>query len=188
MSAGEYEGGREPGSGRPEDGKAERPSVALKLGIAGAIGLGAIVSGLLISRRGRRLVREAWQGRRRTRLEDRVLDALWGDEIVGRRNFDVQEIGDGVVALSGVVRSRRERIRALRLARHVKDVRLVKNQLVIERVPRSEHRLADLRRRRNGIRRRPQGDARPRGDSRPEVDSRPWGGSRTWGDSRPRDD
>jgi hypothetical protein len=154
MSAGEYKASRGPELGRVDESKADRPSVALKIGIAGALGLGAIVSGLLISRRGRRLVREAWQGRRRTRLEDRVLDALWGDEIVGRRNFDVQEIGDGAVALSGVVRSRRERIRALQIARHVKDVRLVKSQLVIERVQPSRERLIELRRRRSRLRRR----------------------------------
>jgi len=125
------------------------PNVALKLGIAGAIGLGAVVSGLLLSRRGRRLVQEAWQGRRRTRLEDRVLDALWGDPVVGRRNFDVQEIGEGAVALSGTVRSRRERVIALRLARGVKDVRLVKNQLVVERLPRRRRtKTLPLRRRR----------------------------------------
>jgi len=159
MGANEYPVKMEAGPGGAEESKPDRPGVALKLGIAGAIGLGAIVSGLLISRRGRRLVREAWQGRRRTRLEDRVLDALWGDEIVGRRNFDVQEIGDGAVALSGIVRSRRERIRALRIARNVKDVRLVKSQLVIERVPRSRAQLIELRRRRSRLRRRPRAES-----------------------------
>lgn len=113
----------------------EGPGLALKIGIAGAIGLGAIVSGLLISRSGRRLVKEAWQGRRRTRLEDRVLDALWGDDRIGRREFDVEEIGDGVIALSGVVRARRERVRALRIARAVKDVSAVEDRLIIEPGP-----------------------------------------------------
>jgi hypothetical protein len=114
---------------------ADAPGLALKIGIAGAIGVGAIVSGLLISRGGRRLVKEAWQGRRRTRLEDRVLDALWGDERIGRRDFDVEEIGDGVIALSGVVRARRERVRALRIARAVKDVASVEDRLVVEPGP-----------------------------------------------------
>jgi hypothetical protein len=111
------------------------PGLALKIGIAGAIGVGAIVSGLLISRSGRRLVKEAWEGRRRTRLEDRVLDVLWGDDRIGRRDFDVEEIGDGVIALSGVVRARRERVRALRLARAVKDVTSVEDRLVVEPGP-----------------------------------------------------
>ena len=135
------------GPGGMRDDRSEGPSLALKIGIASAIGLGAVVSGLLVSRRGRRLVREAWEGRRRTRLEDRVLDTLWGDPIVGRRNFDVSEIGDGAVVLSGVVRSRRERIRALRLARQVKDVRQVKCELVVERLPRSPRTIAEIRRR-----------------------------------------
>jgi hypothetical protein len=128
------------------DRESERPGFALKLGIAGAIGLGAIVSGLLISRRGRRLVKEVWQGRRRTRLEDRVLDTLWGDPLVGRRDFDVEEIGDGVVALSGVVRARRERARALRLARSVRDVARVEDHLVVEPGPPRRRRRRPLRR------------------------------------------
>jgi osmotically-inducible protein OsmY len=61
-----------------------------------------------------------------------VLDALWGDERIGRRDFDVEEIGDGVIALSGVVRARRERVRALRIARAVKDVASVEDRLVVE--------------------------------------------------------
>ncbi len=121
-----------------KDSNQERPGLALKIGIAGAIGLGAVVSGLLISRRGRRLVREAWEGRRRTRIEDRVLDALWGDDVVGRRNFDVKEAEGGVIVLSGVVRSRRELMRALRIAEKVKDVQGVEDRLVIERMPRPE--------------------------------------------------
>ncbi|MGH7501932.1 MAG: BON domain-containing protein [Longimicrobiales bacterium] len=127
------------------------PGLALKMGIAGAIGLGAIVSGLLISRSGRRLVKEAWQGRHRTRLEDRVLDVLWGDPRIGRRDFDVEEIGDGVIALSGVVRARRERARALRLARAVKDVTTVEDRLVVDPGPprrRREGRDRRLQRRR----------------------------------------
>jgi hypothetical protein len=130
--------------------RADHPGLALKIGIAGAIGLGAIVSGLLISRSGRRLVREAWQGRRRTRLEDRVLDSLWGDPHVGRRNFDVQEVEAGTVVLSGTVRSRREKTRALRLAQAVKDVRNVEDRITIEQLPGNERRLAHLRRRMRG--------------------------------------
>jgi hypothetical protein len=133
--------------GKGDEGR-DRPGLALKIGIAGAIGLGAIVSGLLISRSGRRLVREAWQGRRRTRLEDRVLDVLWGDPHVGRRNFDVSEVGPGEVVLTGVVRSRRERMRAVRLAEKVKDVQLVEDRLVIERITDRGSRMAPLRRRR----------------------------------------
>ncbi|MCI0432881.1 MAG: BON domain-containing protein [Gemmatimonadetes bacterium] len=120
----------------PRERDPERPGLALKIGIAGAIGLGAIVSGMLMSRRGRRLVKEAWEGRRRTRLEDRILDVLWGDPRIGHRNFDVEEIDDGTVALSGVVRDRREHALALRLARRVKDVTRVEDRLVVEPGPR----------------------------------------------------
>jgi len=120
----------------------EAPGLALKIGIAGAIGLGAIVSGILVSRSGRRLVREAWQGKRRTRLEDRVLDALWNDEVVGKRNFEVAEQGDGNIVLSGIVRTRRERVRALRLAREAKDVVSVEDALILEPEPHRHRRRA----------------------------------------------
>jgi hypothetical protein len=121
-------------------GNSDRPGLALKIGIAGAIGLGAVVSGLLVSRSGRKLVREAWQGRRRSRLEDRVLDALWNDPIVGKCDFDVAETSDGQIVLSGIVRSRRERARALRVTGAVKEVTHVENALTLERPPRRRRR------------------------------------------------
>lgn len=131
----------------------DQPGLALKIGIAGMIGLGAVVSGLLISRGGRRLVKEAWQGRRRTRIEDRVLDVLWADPVVGRRDFEVEEIEPGLVRLSGVVRGRREHGRALRLTRAVKDVQAVRDDLIVERrgrppVTERARRLVTARRRR----------------------------------------
>jgi len=147
------------GAASSDPPRGDRPGLALKIGIAGAIGLGAIVSGLLISRSGRRLVREAWQGRRRTRLEDRVLDALWGDPHVGRRNFDVQEIDAGVVVLTGVVRSRREKNRALRLVRALDNVHRVDDRVTIERLPERERRLAPLRRRFRSAHEDENGDA-----------------------------
>jgi len=111
------------------------PGLALKIGIAGAIGLGAIVSGMLVSRRGRNLVREAWQGRRRSRIEDRVLDALWGDHDLGRRQIEVEEVEDGVIAVSGRVRGQRERRRALVLAERVRDVHRVIDNLEVDPAP-----------------------------------------------------
>lgn len=116
----------------------EQPGLALKIGVAGLIGIGAVVSGLLVSRGGRRLVREAWQGRRRTRLEDRMLDVLWSDPVVGRRNFDVEEVEPGLLELSGVVHGPRERARALRLAHSIKGVEDIRDRLITER--RSDHR------------------------------------------------
>jgi hypothetical protein len=97
-------------------------SLAIKIGIAGAIGLGAIASGLIISRKGRHLVREAMEGRRRTRIEDRVLDALWGDPVLGRRDIDVEEVGEGTVVLTGELRTEDERRRALALVGQTKGV------------------------------------------------------------------
>jgi len=113
----------------------EEPSLALKIGIAGALTIGALASGYFVSRQGRRVLREAIQGRRRTRLEDRVLDLLWGDRNVGSRTFDVQEVTPGVIALYGRVRSEDERRCALALAAHAKDVSGVEDRLSIEPEP-----------------------------------------------------
>jgi osmotically-inducible protein OsmY len=106
--------------------------VAMKVGVAGAIAIGAVVSGLLISRGGRKLVRELWQGRRRTRLEDRILDRLWNDSVLARREIDVQEISDGVLVISGIVRSGHERGRALALAESVKGVTAIDDRLKVD--------------------------------------------------------
>jgi hypothetical protein len=113
-------------------------SLAIKVGIASAIGFGAIATGLFVSRRGRHLVKEAWQGRERTRLEDRILDLLWGDPVLGRRDLDVDEIDSGVVAVLGEVRTEQERRVALALAREVKGVTEVQDHLMI--VPRTGRR------------------------------------------------
>jgi hypothetical protein len=106
---------------REEQEKAKSP-VALKIAIGTGIALGAVVSGLLISRRGRNLVKEAMQGRSRTRLEDRALDALWGDRALGRREVEVEEVEAGVLELSGVLRSEAERQRALEMVENIKGV------------------------------------------------------------------
>lgn len=119
-------------------------SLALKIGIASAIGFGALATGLLASRRGRHLVKEAWQGRQRTRIEDRVLDVIWGDPVLGRRDLDVDEIGEGVIALYGKVRDEQERRVALALARQVKGVKEVEDHLMVaprDRARRARERL-----------------------------------------------
>ncbi len=120
-------------------------SLAVKIGVAGAIGLGAVVSGLLISRRGRHLVKEAWQGRRRTRIEDRVLDALWGDPVLGRRPLDVEEVDEGVVVVSGMVRNEKERRLALAMATRVKGVVKVEDRLELESPEKRRERRRDRR-------------------------------------------
>jgi hypothetical protein len=126
------------------DDKDSKPGLALRIGIAGALGIGAVVSGLVISRQGRRLMREAWQGRRRTRIEDRVLDAIWGDPVLGRRDIDVAELGPGVVALGGSVATQVERRRLLRVARAVRDVNEVEDRLALEpKLPRRRRQYED---------------------------------------------
>jgi hypothetical protein len=120
-----------------EEVRTRKPGeLALKIGVVGAIGIGAVISGLFISRRGRHLLREAWQGRRRSRVEDRVLDAIWGDPVLGRRPIEVQEEPQGTVIVSGVVRSENERRVALAMAHHVKGVESVIDQLNVEAGPR----------------------------------------------------
>lgn len=104
---------------------------ASRVGIAGAIALGAVASGLLLSRSGRRLLGEVWEGRQRTTIEDRVLDALWRDHQVGRRRIDVIEISDGVVRLIGDVRTEEERDRVLALAQALKGVRSVEDWMKV---------------------------------------------------------
>ena len=110
-------------------------NLAIKIGVAGIIGLGALASGLFISRRGRHLIKEAMEGRRRTRVEDRALDALWGDRVLGRREIDVDELEEGTLAVLGEVRSEDERRRALAIAAKTPGVSTVVDQLQV-RVPR----------------------------------------------------
>ena len=110
--------------------------MALKIGIAGFIGFGAIATGLFVTRKGRHLVREAWQGRERTRLEDRVLDALWDHPRIARRRIDVDEVQDGHIELIGSVRSEDERDEAVAIVVGVKGVQVVLDALEV--VPREE--------------------------------------------------
>jgi osmotically-inducible protein OsmY len=113
----------------------ELPGRALKIGIFGVVALGAVASGFILSRQGRRVMREAWQGRRRTRLEDRVLEMLWEDDLVGRRPLDVEELSPGVIAVSGQLRSRREREHLLDLVEDLEGVRDVEDRLTVARKP-----------------------------------------------------
>lgn len=122
-----------------KDTDREGPGPALKVAIAGALMIGAVASGYFVSRQGRNVLKEAIAGRRRTRLEDRVLEALWGDPVLGHRTFDVEEKEAGTVILSGMVRSEDERQKALALAGGARDVRSVEDRLVIQ-ARRARHR------------------------------------------------
>ena len=85
--------------------KKKAGQIALKVGLAGAITFGALASGFLMSRRGRRFLRDVWHERRRTPLEDQIMDTIWGEPILGRRPVDVHEIEPGVIVVAGQVRS-----------------------------------------------------------------------------------
>jgi len=112
--------------------------MALKIGIAGFIGFGAVATGLFVTRKGRHLVREAWEGRERTRIEDRVLDALWDDTSLARRRIDADEVEPGRVELTGIVRTDAERDHAVEIAAGVKGVEVVVDALQV--VPRQKKR------------------------------------------------
>jgi len=105
--------------------------VALKIGIASAIAFGALASGFLVSRRGRRFVRDVWQERKRSPLEDRVIDTFWGEPVLGRRPIEVAEVQPGVIAVLGKVRTQEEKRAALNIARKVKGVEQVEDRLEV---------------------------------------------------------
>lgn len=107
-------------------------AIAVKIGIAGVISFGAIATGLVASRKGRNLLREAWQGRKRTTIEDRVLELLWSDPVLARRPLDVEEVADGTVVLTGQVRTERERRVAVATAEHARGVSGVVDRLDVD--------------------------------------------------------
>lgn len=108
-------------------------STAVKVGIFGAVALGAVVSGFLVTRQGRRFVKDVWDGRRRTPLEDRALDSIWSDRVVGSRHIEVEEIEPGVIALLGTVRSVEERRRARAVVARVSGVNEIEDRLEVAR-------------------------------------------------------
>jgi osmotically-inducible protein OsmY len=105
--------------------------LAIKIGIAGAVGFGAIATGMIASRKGRNLMREAWQGRQRTTLEDRVLEVVWSDRALSRRRIDVAEQSTGVLTLLGEVRTEEERRLCAALAEGTRGVTAVDNRLEV---------------------------------------------------------
>jgi hypothetical protein len=118
--------------GSPPTGSGASKSLALRIGLAGALGLGALVTGFIVTRPGRKLVGDVLAGRTRTYLESRVLDELWGDRVLGRRKLEAREIEPGKVALLGTVATAEEVGRALALAERAKGVRQVESQLAID--------------------------------------------------------
>jgi hypothetical protein len=126
-------------------GPAEKASgnLAIRIGLAGALGIGAVVTGFILTRPGRKLVVDVLAGRARTTLEARVLDALWSDRLLGRRKLDVRQIEPGRVALLGTVRSSEEVGRAVAIAEQAKGVRGVEARLDVE--PRAPRRMRPVR-------------------------------------------
>ena len=115
--------------GSDDEGGREKSGLGIRLGLAAAVGLGALASGFLLTRGGRRLVADVFGGRRRSTVESRVLDALWNDRVLGRRRIDVAELEPGRVALRGRVRSRDEVGRAMVVAERANGVREVVDEL-----------------------------------------------------------
>ena len=116
----------------PVEQKDPNMGLGVRLAVAGAVGLGALASGFLLSRSGRRLVGDAFKGKRRSPLTDRVLENLWADPALGRRSLDVEEMGEGTVILMGTVASDRERRIARELALTVHGVNDVDDRLVLD--------------------------------------------------------
>jgi hypothetical protein len=113
----------------------DRPPVptglGARIGLAAAVGLGALASGLLLTRPGRRLVADVFGGRRRSPVESRVLDNLWSDRVLGRRRIDVAEVSPGRVVLRGRVRNWEEVGRAVSVAERAKGVTTVVQELEV---------------------------------------------------------
>lgn len=79
-----------------------------------------------------RLRRMAPEAAELTRLEDAVLDAFLGHEVLGERGVDIGAISDGIIELSGSVWTEDESDLAMRLANSIPGVRTVVNRLGIE--------------------------------------------------------
>jgi hypothetical protein len=127
-----------PGTG---NGKKSGNNIVLRIGLASALGVGALVTGFILTRPGRKLMGDVIAGRKRTQLEGRVLDALWGDRLLGPREIEVQETGPGQVALSGELENWEEVGRAVALAEQAKGVKKVESKMTI--VPRLKRRSTD---------------------------------------------
>jgi hypothetical protein len=97
--------------------------LALGLGAAGAAGA-AVAAGAWVRRR-----RGESPLTRIEALEDAVLARLLGDPVLRERPIDVGGLGDGIVELSGSVRTEEEAERAVRLSQEAAGVRTVLNRL-----------------------------------------------------------
>lgn len=106
--------------------------LGVRLAVGGAVAFGALASGFLVSRRGRRLVADTFRGTRRTAAADRALDLFWNEPVLGRRRLDVEEPTEGVLCIVGSVASDRERALAKELAASVPGVREVVDRMILD--------------------------------------------------------
>lgn len=118
---------------KAEDGGGEKDGMSLpaKVAVASALGLGALVTGYLATRQGRRLVGDTFKGVRRSPLEYDVLEELDERPRLARRHITVKDEGGGRVALEGRVASEAERRVARRTAGAVKGVTEVIDRLEV---------------------------------------------------------
>jgi hypothetical protein len=107
-------------------------NLVVRLGLAGALGVGALVTGFILTRPGRRLMGDVLAGRRRTPLEGRVLDAFWSDRVLGRRSLEVTESGPARVTVQGTVGNWEELGRATAIAERAKGVKEVEMQVEVD--------------------------------------------------------
>ncbi|MBW3535259.1 MAG: BON domain-containing protein [Gemmatimonadetes bacterium] len=107
-------------------------SLPAKLALGTAVGLGALITGFVATRQGRRFVRETLKGRVRPPLEYDVLEVLDAHSRLGRRRIDVRQEETGTVVLLGTVASQDERDQALGLAAKVRGVDEVRDGLEVE--------------------------------------------------------
>jgi len=114
------------------EGRDPFSSLGARVAVGGLVAFGALASGFLVSRRGRRLVMDTFKGTRRTPLADRVLDRLWEDPALGRRRVEADEPEDGTVVLLGSVATDRERALALEVAASVPGVIEIQDRLILD--------------------------------------------------------
>jgi hypothetical protein len=125
----------------------DRWGLGTRLALGGAVAFGALASGFLVSRRGRRLVADTFRGMRRSPLADRVLDRFWDEPALGRRRLDVEEPREGTIVVVGSIATDRERDLAVAIAASVPGVvevvdRLLLDPALVRRRARSEKDLA----------------------------------------------
>jgi hypothetical protein len=130
-----------------------RDALAFTLGAVGGLALGVVLSRRAAPREaGRRLGSELRQKARTvatrlrparlrrmaveqdelTQLEDSVLDAFLGDEVLSERGIDVGAISPGIIELSGSVWTQDEFDRATHVANGVAGVHTVVNRMDVE--------------------------------------------------------